>query len=573
VRTLFRRYRSLASGVVAVAIIAVTLAFTDKAVSVGAARQAPVKATKSRTLGFVATYFFRSSGDNSPEDCPSGITKRFDEEKYLATKFPAAEVARLMKPENTKERTPLIMNRGSNGEDVCRAPWAAADPQMPVSVGKIGVGLDLDHGQNACAHPEYTAPWGETGIDNGIARAFGCTDGYSEKGFAAHEVNYDMKTGEFTVLVEISDVDDPRNDDDVTVSVYSGADPTLASPDGDILPNATYWIHPDTLYHSSWKGKIVNGVVTTTGKHDVRLKYSYVHGGAEGEVIRLIDAGLRFEMKLDGTAEGFLGGYRDLAEVMNTSVSNSQQFYFWTCDQMYYALMKNADGYPDPKTGQCTMISAAWRIKAVPAFIVHPTAGDFETRAGKGIFEEGGGKNAGVFSRGRKGPHDITGKWTVEVLSKTQDVQYVCEIQVPQTQKETASPSPLPDRTPAGASSPAGGGNAEAIAAARAAALKKVMTPTGAPKDDPTGTTLRAACGEGNAGKTLVPVRKDGDHIAWTYDAGGQQVQVDAWLISQLTMLGTAKIGSTTENIRVWRDGKGWSIMHHQTLAPQPAMY
>ncbi len=36
------------------------------------------------------------------------------------------------------------------------------------------------------------------------------------------------------------------------------------------------------------------------------------------------------------------------------------------------ALKRNADGFKDPVTGQCTAISAAYDIKLVSAFIVHP---------------------------------------------------------------------------------------------------------------------------------------------------------------------------------------------------------
>ena len=38
---------------------------------------------------------------------------------------------------------------------------------------------------------------------------------------------------------------------------------------------------------------------------------------------------------------------------------------------IWYALKRMADAYPDPKTGENTAISTAYRIDAVPAFIVH----------------------------------------------------------------------------------------------------------------------------------------------------------------------------------------------------------
>jgi hypothetical protein len=34
-------------------------------------------------------------------------------------------------------------------------------------------------------------------------------------------------------------------------------------------------------------------------------------------------------------------------------------------------MAKFADGYPDPETGQCTMISSASNMKGIPVFITH----------------------------------------------------------------------------------------------------------------------------------------------------------------------------------------------------------
>jgi len=39
---------------------------------------------------------------------------------------------------------------------------------------------------------------------------------------------------------------------------------------------------------------------------------------------------------------------------------------------MYYDLTRYADGARDAATGECGAISAAFRIQAVRAFIVHP---------------------------------------------------------------------------------------------------------------------------------------------------------------------------------------------------------
>ena len=39
---------------------------------------------------------------------------------------------------------------------------------------------------------------------------------------------------------------------------------------------------------------------------------------------------------------------------------------------LYHALHRLADGNPDPATGKCTSLSAAFPLEAVPAFVIHP---------------------------------------------------------------------------------------------------------------------------------------------------------------------------------------------------------
>ena len=43
----------------------------------------------------------------------------------------------------------------------------------------------------------------------------------------------------------------------------------------------------------------------------------------------------------------------------------------WSCPALYTAAKELADGYPDPKTGDCTAISSAFKFDALPAFVLH----------------------------------------------------------------------------------------------------------------------------------------------------------------------------------------------------------
>ena len=45
----------------------------------------------------------------------------------------------------------------------------------------------------------------------------------------------------------------------------------------------------------------------------------------------------------------------------------------WSCPAVIEASKRLADGYPDPKTGNCTALSTAMYFQAEPAFVIHPS--------------------------------------------------------------------------------------------------------------------------------------------------------------------------------------------------------
>ena len=74
-------------------------------------------------------------------------------------------------------------------------------------------------------------------------------------------------------------------------------------------------------------------------------------------------------------AKGLMGGYYNWAtwwdfirKIQLTSTSNH------SCPALYVASRQLADGYPDPKTGECSAISTAYHVELLPAFIVKTQA-------------------------------------------------------------------------------------------------------------------------------------------------------------------------------------------------------
>ena len=77
----------------------------------------------------------------------------------------------------------------------------------------------------------------------------------------------------------------------------------------------------------------------------------------------------------DGKVRGVVGGYYDFDKWWEYMLKI--EFLIatgdWSCPALYEAAKRLADGYPDPKTGECTSISSAFKIDALPAFTLHTT--------------------------------------------------------------------------------------------------------------------------------------------------------------------------------------------------------
>src|SRR5690606_5022009 len=98
--------------------------------------------------------------------------------------------------------------------------------------GKLSYGLNLDGKVDA---DDFTHPDGATGIDNQVYRAVGCIIGF--RGPDGVEVIFQDKAIADAVynrtMIEISGVDDLRDDDAVTVTFYRGQDRLLTDATGN----------------------------------------------------------------------------------------------------------------------------------------------------------------------------------------------------------------------------------------------------------------------------------------------------------------------------------------------------
>src|SRR6201995_2352490 len=324
-----------------------------------------------REYGFAFRYGGRAeSAETDPAaDCARGSSVHFADEAEMRRtlgKQPwrsKQEIDYIVKPpEIDKARLPTYVRfyvwgraasyRGwRKGIETYVNPFAAPDPGQPEVTGRIGDGLNLDGKVKAT---DFVSPDGERGIDNALYRAWGCDAPFRNPASGTLDLreNTQMQEGLYTVVIRISGNQDPMNDDDATVEIgYS----------------------PDKIVRDAR----VNGVVQTEQVDELHVPRIGWFPDQMGDA-DFHKGKLRLRIAADGrSAAGVVGGYRNWLDLLseNTFAQTGAEQGIRDHEDavsLYYALKRNADGMPDPKTGRNTAISMAYRIQAVPAHVVDP---------------------------------------------------------------------------------------------------------------------------------------------------------------------------------------------------------
>jgi hypothetical protein len=335
-----------------------------------AADAAPANPAAPRTIGLALTDWSYALVETpgAKEECSLGLQ--------------AGEVAQFKAQKDFMEHRQkfggTFENRGPNGEKGNFSPMVVQDP-LPWSelVTRRGIGMNLDGTSDghatprSCQHEKFSNDQGEP-VDNQLARVIGCIQGFRTSGMTG--TFYRSEVPNFTFnrhLIEITGVDDMRNDPDVQVSIYKGIDQLVRTAGGDtFVPYTSQRIDVRfPQFTMKTRGRIVDGVLITEPIPYARFPIRETSNIGER---RMHDLRLRLKLTADG-AEGLLAGYEDKAAWWNIkSKGVTPELDKYSPAGMYRALQRYADGYPDPATGQCTAISATYNIKAVPVIIVHP---------------------------------------------------------------------------------------------------------------------------------------------------------------------------------------------------------
>lgn len=331
-----------------------------------------------RTSGTTKTFavsWFAAVTDSSADQCVHMNTKP-SQADYFAL-MPEGKAAALRAQLASKGVGPDRMPyRGPDEMDVSLLPGIVADPGHFAPRADIVQGLDLDADDGSGSpppgirkHRNFVSPDGRRGIDNQLFTVEGCVEGLRRKGFLPMIFNEGRAVGRPTALVEISNIDNERNDDDVWVTIFYSSDDLKRSPAKLVLPDFTYRVSDSpefTQDFARFHGKIVNGnVITDT------IDQLHIHEvtGIETTFIR---PRLRLEITPDGRMKGIIGGYVDWRKRLVFQIFRASDYENTVGFQMpaiYNAMKRAADGLRDPLTGEFNGISAAFEIEGVPAFI------------------------------------------------------------------------------------------------------------------------------------------------------------------------------------------------------------
>jgi len=356
-------------------------------------------ATTPRSRGFVLANFTLAAHEGDTKlDCPDGLTLS-PIDSFIAL-LPIEQQARIERPGDLSGQVrmmlgvkdPKALEDRANYRRLISHTNCTNPEEFPEYTGHRtvqhrgpAIGLNLDGRENSksktpapgtCAHDDFTGPSGERGIDNQLWRVLGCVKGTRSDGDILRQDNAHIRQGGPNVLLEITDIDDERNDPEVTVGIYQDADSVRLNASGDVLPGASLQVDPNPKYHAKLKARIENGIVLTE-VGTVTLKREGI-GRAPPIDLTLTSARLKLELLPNGNTKGILGGYYDIDEFYRAAIGvhtlAGSQVMGYTCPGVLDQMRKLADGDLDPTSGACRSISMAWQLDGVPAFVIHGPA-------------------------------------------------------------------------------------------------------------------------------------------------------------------------------------------------------
>lgn len=318
-------------------------------------------------IGYVLTerHWALYQSEDASVECPDGFN--IGPREQFDALFPAQEGV---------QRSEVTTRLAREGERFNRNKAAAEDPfPFHDAGGPIAYGVNLD---GEVSPEDFESPDGVQGVDNQLQRALGCIPIYrGPDGTFYHFSNLFMYGNAYNRwMIELSGVDSLEQDAEVTVNFYRGLDDLVTDAAGTgFVAGGTQRV--DQRWGQSFmqqvQGRIDNGVLRTTPTEQTKFPWSFPGIGGGFHIFRDFQLELRLTPE---TAKGILAGYVDVEQYhhrLNRNWTTHHQSYGQlSAASLYRAMLRLADGYPDPETGRNTAISAAVDVTLHQVHIVHP---------------------------------------------------------------------------------------------------------------------------------------------------------------------------------------------------------
>lgn len=230
-------------------------------------------------------------------------------------------------------------------------------------------GIDLDESDDAdglnadsCFKPDATAPDGRAGIDNQFAFIGGLIAGQLG-GDPDALVQASINDGRILILFELIGLNDPLNDDNVTVRIHFGSGPVNVGTDGLPEPGQSFDIRANSPPIEVRNVRLVDGRMEVRG-FDITVEVNVLQAFF---LVNIRNAHLILDVDEDGFATGILGGGIDREELR--TIIAEDEVLAEALSTVEPFLRTIGDLEPDG-TGLCSQVSWGFRIGGRPAFIL-----------------------------------------------------------------------------------------------------------------------------------------------------------------------------------------------------------
>lgn len=240
---------------------------------------------------------------------------------------------------------------------------------MRFEVGDMGVheGFDLDESMGPpaeatrCRARDFRDSEGRTGIDNQLSLIVPAIEMQVGEGTLNSLLNGAINSGQLLIGLTLEGLDDPVNDDCVTLVVRTLTGTPLVGTDGLLLDGQTLEVAPDART-ARYEGAVLRDGVLETGPFELALPVSILDARF---VLDLHGARVRVTIEEDGSLSGVFAGGISNEQIIE--VASGLNIPSDLMDQVGTFVELIAD--LEPVEGRCTQFSASLVFRAAPGFV------------------------------------------------------------------------------------------------------------------------------------------------------------------------------------------------------------